>query len=74
MEKGRPDPWDKAHLGSRYGRMKGAIVAFRAPIVSIEARFKLGQDERAEVFADIASHYDGQDLGEWMNRFNPDRG
>lgn len=74
MEAGRAEPWNKSYLGPRYERMRGAIVAFRAPIVSIEARFKLGQDERAEVFADIANHYDGQDLGEWMHRFNPDRG
>ena len=73
MELGRPNPWDKTELGSRYERMKGAIIAFRAPIVTVEARFKLGQDERDEVFADIVSGFDGQDLGEWMRRFNPDR-
>ena len=73
MELGRPNPWDKTELGPRYERMKGAIIAFRAPIVTVEARFKLGQDERDEVFADIVSGFDGQDLGEWMRRFNPDR-
>ena len=35
--------------------MKRAIIAFRAPIVSIEAKFKLGQDERDEVYSDIVA-------------------
>ena len=74
MEEGRRVPWNKLELGPRYERMKQAIIAFRAPIVTVEARFKLGQDERDEVFADIVNGFDGQVLGEWMRRFNRDRG
>lgn len=70
MEQGRRDPWTRAELGPRYDRMKRAIIAFRAPIVSIEAKFKLGQDERAEVFSDIVSGLEAGDLADWMRRFN----
>ena len=73
MEQGRPDPWTREYLGARYETMKRAIIAFRAPIVSIDARFKLGQDEREEVFSDIVSGLGPSDLSEWMRRFNGDR-
>lgn len=70
MEKGRPDPWTRSELGLRYERMKRAIIAFRAPVLGIEAKFKLGQDERDEVFSDILSGLDGTELADWMRRFN----
>ncbi|NUT01388.1 MAG: FMN-binding negative transcriptional regulator [Sphingomonas sp.] len=73
MEKGRREPWTRSELGPRYERMKRAIIAFRAPIVGIEARFKLGQDERDEVFADILGGLHGSDLADWMRRFNAGR-
>lgn len=73
MEHGRPNPWVREELGPRYDRMKQAIIAFRAPIVGIEARFKLGQDERDEVLGDIVAGLDGSDLADWMRRFNAGR-
>jgi transcriptional regulator len=73
MERGRRDPWTRSELGPRYERMKRAIIAFRSPIVGIEARFKLGQDERDEVFSDIAEGLDGTELANWMRRFNANR-
>jgi transcriptional regulator len=73
MEMGRRVPWTRAELGPRYERMKRAIIAFRAPIVGIEARFKLGQDERDEVFSDIISGLHGSELADWMRRFNANR-
>lgn len=74
MEYGRREPWTRSELGPRYERMKRAIIAFRAPIIGIEARFKLGQDERDEVFADIISGFAESDLANWMRRFIPNRG
>ena len=73
MEEGRSMPWTKDELGGRYDMMKRAIIAFRAPIVGIEARFKLGQDERDEVFTDLVAGFDGSDLAAWMRRFNVHR-
>lgn len=73
MEERRRMPWTRAELGPRYERMKRAIIAFRAPIVSVEARFKLGQDERPEVLSDLLTGFGDSDLANWMRRFNADR-
>ena len=73
MEQGRSLPWTPMELGPRYDRMKRAIIAFRAPIVAVEARFKLGQDERDEVLSDILSGFGDSDLAGWMRRFNAER-
>jgi transcriptional regulator len=73
MERGRSQPWTRSELGPRYDRMKRAIIAFRAPIIEIKAGFKLGQDERDEVFADIVDGV-SPDLADWMRRFNSERG
>lgn len=70
MEQGRPNPWSTAEMGPRYAQLKRGIIAFRAGIASIDARFKLGQDERPEVLADILTRLEGSELGAWMARFN----
>jgi hypothetical protein len=49
------------------------VIGFRAPILSVEARFKLGQDEKAPALATIAQHLEDKALVHWMRRFNPDR-
>jgi predicted FMN-binding regulatory protein PaiB len=46
MESGRPDAWSPAEMGDRYLRLLPAIIAFRAHVLSISAKFKLGQNER----------------------------
>ena len=53
MESGRDKAWTPDEMGSRYERLIRGIVAFRARIVSLEAKFKLGQNERDDVFLDI---------------------
>ena len=73
MERGRQMPWTRAELGPRYEGMKRAIIAFRAPVVGIEARFKLGQDERDEVLSEIVAGFGDSDLARWMRRFNGHR-
>ena len=70
MEQGRPNPWSTLEMGPRYAQLKRGIIAFRAAIVSIDARFKLGQDERPEVLSDILDSLEGSELGAWMARFN----
>ena len=73
MEEGRKLPWTREELGPRYDRMKRAITAFRASVVGIEARFKLGQDERREVLSDLLRGFGESDLARWMRRFNAER-
>ena len=52
-EAGRQDAWALAEMGERYGRLARGVVAFRAEVRSRKVAFKLGQDERDDVFADI---------------------
>jgi transcriptional regulator len=53
MEAGRPHAWSIEDMGARYGKLAQRIVAFEANIVEMRPKFKLGQDERRDVFADI---------------------
>ena len=53
MEDGRPNAWSVAEMGERYHKLAGAVIAFRADVTAAQAKFKLGQDERSDVYADI---------------------
>jgi transcriptional regulator len=53
MEQGRPGAWSSRDMGPRYEQLAKAVIAFRARIVATQAKFKLGQNERADVFEDI---------------------
>ena len=69
MEQGRPSAWTAAEMGERYDRLATAVVAFRARILDTTAKFKLGQNERDDVFADIVAGFErhGQpDLAQQM--------
>jgi transcriptional regulator len=72
MEAGRPNAWSIEDMGARYERLAGRIVAFQANIVEMRPKFKLGQDERRDVFADILKGLDAtgaDDLRRWMIDF-----
>ena len=73
MEHGRPNAWSIADMGPRYARLAGAVVAFRAHITAVHMKFKLGQDERSDVRADILAGLAGTGQGpllEAMTREN----
>lgn len=53
MERDRPDAWHAREMGPRYDRLAEAVIAFRARVLRTQAKFKLGQNERADVFEDI---------------------
>ncbi|GIL39663.1 FMN-binding negative transcriptional regulator [Roseiterribacter gracilis] len=55
MEHGRPNPWRQEEMGARFSSLARGIIGFDAKILSSTAKFKLGQDERRDVFADITS-------------------
>jgi len=63
-------------MGPRYETLKRRIVPFVAKVVEQRARFKLGQDERDTVFADISAALERsgpEDLLAWMRELNPGR-
>lgn len=76
MEEGRDRAWSIPEMGERYSMLASRIVGFRAHIRERRAKFKLGQDERPDVLADILKGLDangGGDLAAWMRDFNPGR-
>jgi transcriptional regulator len=63
-------------MGSRYDRIRRHIVPFEATVVEQRAKFKLGQDERDTIYADIVAGVakSGEDeLLAWMRELNPGR-
>ena len=76
MEAGRAGAWGIEDMGERYGRLAPRIIAFEAAVLEVRAAFKLGQDERDDVYADIRRGLSaaGRDqLLAWMERFNSGR-
>ncbi|HEY0685727.1 MAG TPA: alpha/beta hydrolase fold domain-containing protein [Steroidobacter sp.] len=72
MEANRPAAWVPEELGARYEKLVTGIVGFEARILATRSCFKLGQDERDDVFADILRALDIKDqapLAKWMRRF-----
>lgn len=56
MESGHPRSWKTSELGDRYSKLLRAIVAFRARIIDVQTKFKLGQNERIDVLSDIVAN------------------
>lgn len=76
VERDRPAPWRVEELGARYERLLAGVMAFDARVVDAQGRFKLGQDERDDVYAALLSSLacpGGAPLAAWMRRFNPGR-
>jgi transcriptional regulator len=76
QEAGRRNAWHAGEMGTRYELLAKRVLAFRAVVVERRAKFKLGQDERDDVYADItlALRRDGEpELLDWMERANPTR-
>ena len=53
MEKSKRNGWAPIEMGERYSKLIRGVVAFKAPILSMTAKFKLGQNERKDVLIDI---------------------
>jgi transcriptional regulator len=76
MEHGRPGAWQRSEMGARYETLKRMIVPFEAKVVEQRAKFKLGQDERDTVFAEISDALGKSGAAEllaWMKELNPGR-
>jgi len=61
--------WSTGALGSRYERLLERIVGFRAHVRSFAPTFKLGQDEREDLFQEITTGHSNAALVEWMRSF-----
>ena len=77
METGREHAWSVDDIRARYALLASRIVAFRATVTAIEAKFKLGQDERDDVYPEIIAglqNEGGHDaLIAMMQQFNAQR-
>lgn len=76
MEAGRDKAWRLEDMGERYDRIRRGVVAFRAVVTGTQPAFKLGQDERDDVYAEILSglEADGDGaLAALMRVHNPGR-
>jgi len=77
MEAGRERPWGVDEMHARYALLQQRIIPFRATVLDIRAKFKLGQDERDDTFPEIL-HGLAQDgnasLIAMMRDFNSQRG
>ncbi|HEY9022845.1 MAG TPA: FMN-binding negative transcriptional regulator [Burkholderiaceae bacterium] len=77
QEAGRPRAWSIDEMGARLALLARRVIAFRAEVLASRQKYKLGQDERDDVYADILAGLDAQPdatLPAWMRRFNPGRG
>lgn len=77
QEAGRPNAWSIDEMGPRLALLAQRVIAFRAEVVASQEKYKLGQDERDDVYVDILAGLDAQPdaaLPAWMRRFNPGRG
>lgn len=68
MERGRPGQWSPDEMGPRFASLSRGVVGFRAAITRADARFKLGQDERREIFGDICDALGESPLAALMRR------
>jgi len=77
MEAGRERRWSVDEMYARYTLLLQRIIPFRATVLDIRAKFKLGQDERDDTFPEIL-HGLGQGgnaaLLAMMRDFNAQRG
>lgn len=77
MEADRKYAWSAAEMHTRYAQLAARIVAFRATVLDVEAKFKLGQDERDDVYPEIIAGLRGEDdsdaLIAMMQLFNAHR-
>ncbi|MGE4303948.1 MAG: FMN-binding negative transcriptional regulator [Novosphingobium sp.] len=72
-EAGRSHPWTATELEDRYPRMLAAIIGFEAHVLSIDATFKLAQDEEADVLASLIHTHPDRALCDWMSAMNKER-
>jgi transcriptional regulator len=68
--------WSMAEMGPRLATLARGVVAFEADVTAVRPMFKLSQDDRDDVYADILAGLAGEgahELASWMRAANPGR-
>jgi acetyl esterase len=76
MERGRPHAWTIGDMATRYEQLRRGIVGFYGEVLTVDARFKLGQNERMEVLVDQMAGLEANgcaDLASWVREHNAHR-
>lgn len=76
QEAGRSNAWAMDEMGARMQRLAAGVVAFEAEVLDETPVFKLGQDERDDVYGEILAGLaaTGQEtLADAMRQANPGR-
>lgn len=76
MEHPLPNRWRIEEMHARYEQLLLRIIPFRAHILATKAKFKLGQDERNDVYPEIIrglAQGNNAALIDLMNAANPER-
>jgi transcriptional regulator len=76
MESHRPAAWSATEMGPRYRKLADRVIGFHAAVRAARVKFKLGQDERDDVYGDIVKGLAAEGCDEllaWMQRCNPGR-
>jgi acetyl esterase len=76
MERGRPCAWTIADMTRRYEQLRGGIVGFYGEVLTVDARFKLGQNERFDVLVDQMAGLEANghaELASWVREHNARR-
>jgi predicted FMN-binding regulatory protein PaiB len=76
MERGRPHAWAIADMATRYERLRRGIVGFYGEVLTGDAKFKLGQNERIDVLVDQMAGLEENgraDLASWVREHNARR-
>lgn len=76
MERGRPHAWAIADMATRYEQLRRGIVGFYGEVLTGDAKFKLGQNERIDVLVDQMAGLEANglaDLARWVREHNAHR-
>lgn len=67
MEGQGDDSWGVERIGPRYDKLLAMITGFTAAVDTLVPRFKTGQDETPDTYADIRAALEGHPLAKWMD-------
>ena len=76
MERNHEHSWSVEEMGARYDQLLKRIIPFRAHVLATNAKFKLGQDERDDVYPEMINglrRAGNEALIELMTDANPSR-